>query len=496
MTQRFFWFLILVGLIIGTLSAATAAPPASVGQVAPLRPNIILIVADDQRWDTLDVMPTVQNRLMAEGVTFSQAFASNPQCCPSRASLLTGLYAHNHGVLMNRGAFGGYGAMDHGTTIARALRHYAGYETALFGKYLNGYEQQGTHIPPGWSEWQALSASFDIEYRKYFNYYLNNNGTAETYGAAPEDYSTDVLSGKIVDYLLTPRQDPFFLYFPVYAPHAPFVPAPRHAGAFDGIAPYRPPNYDEADISDKPAWVAQQPPLDGAAIDALRQGQLETLLAVDDAIAAMLQALETSGQLNNTVIIYTSDHGYLWGEHRGEGKNCPYEGCIRVPLVVWYPPYTDGSTRDALVLNVDIPVTIADLVNLPLPGAYEPDGDSLLPLLQNPAAAWRDTILLEHYQQPDLGRVDANIEAENLASLIPDFGAVRTAEWKYVLYETGEAELYDLVADPYELENVVDEPANADIVALLAARLDALWPGPIDTHGTRPATAPAMHPTP
>lgn len=441
------------------------------------KPNIILILTDDQRWDTLQYMSTVQNELIANGVEFTNAFASNPQCCPSRASILTGLYAHNHGVLANQGPNGGLGAFNEMRTLPRALRSLAGYETALFGKYMNGYETRGEYVPVGWDRWFGLSGSFDVENKKYYNYWVIDDGTGVQYFDAPEDYSTDVVSDKVVEYINQPRTKPFFLYYPVYAPHFPFIPADRHIGSYDGIEPWRPLNFNEPDISDKPSWFNDVPPLDVAYIDNLRQGQIEALQAVDESVADILAALEANNLDENTLIIFMSDHGYLWGEHRGEGKNCAYEECIRIPMVIWYPSKVAPGTIDELVMNVDVGVTIGRIAGLDL-GSLDVDGASLLPLLYDPMVDWRDEILLEHWQQPILLNPHPDAEIENLGEIIPTYGGLRTADYKFVEYETGELELYDLAIDPYELNNVAYSPVYSSIVDTLSVRLHELWPGP------------------
>lgn len=450
---------LLLVLAIGGLALAQASN-------ASMMPNIILIVTDDQRWDTIDVMPTVQNRLSAEGFTFNNAFVTTPLCCPSRASILTGIYAYRHGVRSNNGATNAQ-AFDDSRTLATRLQDSSDYRLGYFGKYMNGYliDKPWMYIPPGWDEFRAFAHGRDPDYLLYYRYALNDNGTIAYYGTDPADYSTDVITEKALTFMSEPSNQPYFMYFAPYAPHKPFVPAPRHAGAFEGIDPWRPPNYDEADVSDKPVWFADVPPLDSAAVDADREDYLETLLAVDEAIADMLAVIEANNQ--KTIIIFTSDNGYALGEHGLVGKNCPYESCIRVPFIVWFPPVTDGATFDEMVLNVDIAPTIASIVL----GATNPiiDGRDLLDLLdQN--ATWRDDILIEHW---DTHATDP----ANLGGIIPDFRAVRNDSFKLVEYIDGELELYDLVNDPYELENIAYDPANEQIVNDLLDRVAELRPG-------------------
>ncbi len=307
-------------------------------------PNIILINTDDQRSDTLDVMSYTMDHLVEEGTTFSNSFVTTALCCPSRASLFKGQYAHNTGVWFTTPPTGGYENFDDSETVATILQD-AGYRTGLVGKYINGYNRAvrdsddpaNAHIPAGWDDWQALIQN------NYYNYTMSENGPVRSFGQRPEDYQTDVLAAKANDFIFASEANddqPFFLYFAPLAPHrkSPTTPAPRHKGALDGIAPFRPPSFDEPDISDKTSWIKDLAPLTARHIDYIdqeRQLQLETLLAVDEAIAGMMQALEANNEHDNTVILFTSDNGIHLGEHRFSGKLTSYEESIRVPLVVY-----------------------------------------------------------------------------------------------------------------------------------------------------------------
>ena len=311
----------------------------------PPRPNIVLILSDDQRFDTIGlthsrdgitpVMPTVLSEIVGKGVSFDNSFVTTALCAPSRSSLLSGKYSHTTGVHDNGGSDGGFQAFNDASTVAVWMKA-AGYHTGLYGKYINGYNQAAPYIPPGWDEWHAFKNV------AYFNYTLEDNGSEVAYGSADTDYSTDVLRDLAVQFIQdSAGQQPFFLYFAPKAPHAPATPAPRHAGSFSGIPPWRPPNYNEADVSDKPAWLQAIAPWGAtkqANTDAFDQKQLESLQAVDEAVAALLQALQDIGELDNTLVIYASDNGYSWGSHRWEPKQCPYEECMRVPLAIRYKP--------------------------------------------------------------------------------------------------------------------------------------------------------------
>ncbi|MGH3027784.1 MAG: sulfatase-like hydrolase/transferase [Gaiellaceae bacterium] len=410
---------------------------------AQTRPNVVLVLTDDQRWDTLNVMPTVQSRLAARGVTFDNAFVVNPVCCPSRASTLTGRYSHSTGVYNNGGPFGGWGSFRarEGSTIATWLKG-GGYRTGFFGKYLNNYG--GPFVPPGWSRWVAFSPS-NVE--NYYTYRLNLDGTLVEYGADPGDYSTDVLADQASSFIRTAGPEPLFVLFAPFAPHGPPTPAPRHEGVFAGLPPWRPPSYNEPNARDKPAWVRSLAPLtagDSTAVDSFRQGQLESLLAVDDAVGELLDTLADTGRLDETLFVFTSDNGYLWGEHRWRSKIVPYDESIRVPLVVRYDGVAQtAGTSSRLVANIDLAPTIARAAGVAAPGA---DGRSFLGLLPTPNAAWRPDVLVENRKS-------------TTAPQVPSYCVVRNATHTYVQYGTGEEEIYDMAADPDQLTNRARSPA-------------------------------------
>ena len=438
------------------------------------RPNIVFIVSDDQRWDTLGYMPRVMADIAAKGVTFSNAFVTTPLCAPSRASMLTGQYAHHHGVLTNERPHGGFTASigRDASSIATWL-HTAGYRTGMYGKYLTDYLRNcppytaSCYIPPGWDEWHVF---FN---QGYYNYQLAENASVSTFGDAPEDYSTDVLARKAVEFIESAHGQPFFLHIGFHAPHSEGPdfpkPAPRHFGAFAAIERWRPPSWDEEDVSDKPPWFADLPRagdifggfLNYAGLaDGTRRYQLETLLALDEAVGAIVDALEATGQTEDTVIVYTSDNGYLWGEHRVfAAKTYPFEESIRIPLVVKFPRIVDQPRVDShLVLNIDLPPTLAQL------GGAVPttpvDGASFAPLLRGDAR-WRSDFAIEWWNFGDPG--------------IPTYAGVRGERFKYVRYENTPAfELYDLDADPSELESRAGDASAGSIVAELSDRLDAI----------------------
>ncbi len=263
------------------------------------RPNVVLIVADDQRADTLFAMPTLQRELVARGILFANAVVSTPLCCPSRATLLTGRYAHSHGVYRNAGLYGGAQAFPDDDTLAVWLRR-AGYTTALVGKYLNGYK--GSRVPPGWDRWRAFTWGWG-----YYDYRLvDEHGRIRRFGSAPEDYSTTVLAREAVAFIRRARR-PFFLLFAPAAPHEPALAEPSDRGRLDNAPPHAPPSLNEEDVSDKPAYVQTQAKRRSLeAVARYRRSQLESLLAVDRAVGSIVAALRRRGQLESTLIIYTS----------------------------------------------------------------------------------------------------------------------------------------------------------------------------------------------
>jgi N-acetylglucosamine-6-sulfatase len=414
--------------------------------VAHAQPNVVLVVTDDQRFDTLRYMPTVQSELVAKGVTFPDAFVVNPLCCPSRASILTGRWSHSTGVWSNglRGdPYGGAKAFDPSSTLATWLDG-GGYQTMLIGKYLNVYHNIFPIVPFGWDRWFAFRSS-----ARYFNYRIAAGTSILEFGEAAADYSTDVLAAEAVDFIRETRS-PFFLYFAPFAPHptAKFSaePAPRHAGLYAGAVPApASPALNEADISDKPAYLRLHEKLPEDGLAELREDQAEALLAVDEAVSAVISALRRTGKLNDTLIVFTSDNGFLWGEHRLTSKGVPYEEALRVPLVIRWDARDLSGMDDRVALNVDLAPTIADAAGVGAPGA---EGRSLL------SSYRRKDFLFEGYDPP----------------WPPAYCGFR-GRWKYVQYRSGEEELYDLRLDPFERLNRARWPGYRALVMNYRSRV-------------------------
>jgi arylsulfatase A-like enzyme len=462
-TLRIAILVALVGACSRESAPSAHNPPDStpVDTTPPPTPrplDVVLILTDDQRPITLAAMANTRALIFDQGVEFPNTFATTPLCCPSRASILTGLYTHNHGVLTNFPPLGGAPAFVDTSTIATWLAH-AGYRTGYFGKYLNSYNDMlpWPYRPPGWSVWNAFKTPGTI------TSVLVDESVELALGPSPSEYSTDVLATRAVQFIQsTPANQPLFLFFAPYAPHVPADPALQDQGAFSSLPPWRPPSYNEADVSDKPGWVQALAPFTQVEIDSLDarvEREYESLLSVDRAVQQIVNALTLAGRLDSTVIIFTSDNGLSWGEHRWSTKNCVYEECILVPMAIRAPGI--APRQDAhLVELVDLAPTIAHYAKITMP--HPANGMDLAPLLENPGTAWRSDVLLE---------VIARVQPPTTEAL---FSAIRTDRYVYVELTTGERELYDLSVDPYQLDNLAADPAQAALMATLSARLQVL----------------------
>jgi len=442
-------------------TAGNTATSAAVSIVVANPPpkDVLVILTDDQRFDQMPYMPLTSALLNAETVRFSRGFVTTSLCCPSRSSILTGLYVHNHGVKYTSAPYGGAVTFNATSTVATWL-HGAGYRTALIGKYLNAYDVISPAIPPGWDNFEAL-----VSGGYFYNYTLNENGTVVSYGGAAADYSTDVYSRKATRFILSaPARQPIFLYFAPTAPHSPATPAPQDIGSFAAFPNWRPASFNEANVSDKPTWVKALPLMSASKIassDALHRSMLESLQSVDRAVASIIGTLQQTGRWSNTLVIFLSDNSLTWGEHRlRDTKPCPYEECIRVPFWVRMPGVV-ARTDTNLVANIDLAPTLAAWAGVTPP--VKVNGKNLLPLLQNPTAAWRTELLVEHFGESFVGSTPAKTS----------YG-VRTSRYLYNEYDNGNKELYDLVTDPLQLTSVASKASNAVLVASLKATLNAL----------------------
>jgi N-acetylglucosamine-6-sulfatase len=463
-------------------AAGRGAPAAR--SAARHRPNIIFVLTDDLSMDLIRFMPQVQ-ALEARGMTFDNYFVSDSLCCPSRASIFTGDFPHDTGVLTNAGALGGIGAFyahnDENKTFNLALQQ-AGYRTAMMGKYLNGYLQgplrspiPNTGVPPGWTQWDVAGWGYPE-----FNYTLNQNGTLHHYGHRPRDYLTDVITGKGVSFIKNSANagKPFFLELGTFAPHLPYTPAPRDAHQFPGLKALRPPSFD-AMPSNPPRWLAGHPPLTSGQIGQVNRAfrrRVQAAQAVDDMIAKLEAVLVARGLSQNTYVVFSSDNGLHTGEYRlMPGKLTAFDTDIHVPLVVTGPNVPADRTTDAIAQNIDLAKTFTAIGGTTLPS----DGHSLTSVLHGAAAdQWRNAALVEH-EGPALAPADPDAQSGRSGNPTT-YDAMRTPNFLYVEYVDGEREFYDLQQDPEELHNLAGTltPAQLDRLHGELAALKRCHTGP------------------
>jgi arylsulfatase A-like enzyme/Ca2+-binding RTX toxin-like protein len=434
-------------------SSATARPVRPTGLTlaadrgSTQRPNILLIVSDDQAWSTFSraLMPSTYGDLVDHGVLFTRAYDETSECCPSRSEILTGLHEHHTGVDNNFVPL-------HRPTIVEAL-HDRGYRTMLAGKYLNSLPCTPR---PEFDRW-VCAGSPPSSY-SLVDPYLNVDGTWTHF---PGQYQTDVLAGRVKDFVAaTPADRPFFA---MYTPTTPHLPGndDRYAGM--PVAPWRPPSFDEDTRADGKPQYLHRPPLEPGEIETIDRDHAVMSRAVrsfDDSVGTILDGL--GDRAANTMVIYISDNGYLYGEHRLEGKGVPYEESVRVPMIIRYPPDTDAivpKTSRALVANIDLAPTIADLAGF----AWGADGKSLVPVLSGQVAGVRSAVLLSRCNG-----------VSGPCIRYPGYWGVVTAGRAYIRYSTGEEELYDLRKDPYELRNQAHDPQLAATKARLRKTLNQL----------------------
>jgi N-acetylglucosamine-6-sulfatase len=513
--------------LLATLAApATQARPASANTDG--RPNILVVMTDDMASTDLKFMPNVRRLLVEQGTKFEDAVDSFPLCCPARATFITGQYAHNHDVAGNFYPYGWYGMKDRGNTVPAWLQK-AGYRTELIGKWLNGYGARDAHgeVPHGFDIWRGL---LDVSAYDYFNFVMNRDGTLWSWGDSsfarklvrfanievipnpgglqgvidkrnevfgpppysywgthkPHDYSPDV-TGRVTRRLVYAERNarkPFFIWWAPAAPHREDVattlmgrpgpdprPAPRYADQSEQYVLPHPPSFNEPDIADKPSNIQDSAPtMSQAQIDQLKldyQGRAGSLRAVDDHVARLVDTLQNTGQLKNTLIVFVSDNGWLQGQHRITGdKYLPYEESLRVPFILRGPGVPADQTIHGQVANIDFAPTLIDIAKA-TPGRTM-DGVSLMPTVRHPGLRPNRAIELEALAPLFEGNIPINAWDR-------PYKGVRTDRYTYVVYqETGDEELYDRRTDPYELQNVADAPGYAAIKAHLAAKLAEL----------------------
>ncbi|HNO93045.1 MAG TPA: sulfatase [Anaerolineales bacterium] len=468
-------FAFAVAIFIGILlsSCSNASKKVTVLPVE-VRPNIILILADDldQKLGTTDYMPNLKTYLIDRGTTIENFLITTPMCCPSRINLLRSQYTHNHTVFNNTAPNGGFPKFFETGFEKSTLPVWlqaAGYRTALIGKYMNAYPlaDNRTYVPPGWSEWYSPGKKNAYD---GFDYYLNENGYLVPYPPSQENFFTDVMSRKGVDFIERAAQDntPFFLMLSTFAPHEPSTPAPRHQNLLPDISAPRLPSFNEEDVSDKSFDMSHNPLLsedDIKKIDERYRQRVLSLLSVDEMIPEIIDVLKNNGLLENTYIIFTSDQGFTLGEHRIiEGKSSFFEEDIVVPFVVRGPNISEGEKiTGELATIIDIAPTISSWAGVIPPDFV--DGKSFAGLLDKnsvKSSHIRNNFLLEMYafKGEEQGSKFPNIfatlvfpplsEKEN----IPKMSGLRTLEYTYLERPDGFIELYNLTQDPYQLQNL------------------------------------------
>jgi N-acetylglucosamine-6-sulfatase len=436
-------------------------------------PNIVVVITDDQTREQMRTMPQTQALLADRGVTFRNMVVNDSNCCPSRVTFLTGQQSRHHGVLWNTPPTGGFAAFeDQDTTLPVALQN-AGYRTGYVGKYLNRFGERVPDdrvAPPGWTDFRALVWPAESVY--YGAAFFDNGAITES---GPDEYVTHEITERALEMIddFADSGDPFFVVLGHVAPHSPSgiplsdvipgqlirqladrgtepaVAEPRYVGRFAAEPLPASPSFNEADVSDK-APVNRRRPLDDDAIQAITdryRGALESLLSVDDSMAAVVAELERTCTREQTYIVYTSDNGFFYGEHRLPfGKYLPYRPSRSVPLVIAGPGTPAGASVDSVVSNVDLAPTIAELADATL--LREPDGISLVPWLTEGRGAERGRAVYLEGHAPE-GR------------LIIPFDAVYTGNELYVELSNGDREYYDLVTDPDEEENLFGDTSAA-----------------------------------
>jgi N-acetylglucosamine-6-sulfatase len=523
--RRFYAAVIAALGLLGLLALPGVADARPAAAAKDGRPNILVVMTDDQAVADVAKMPNVRRLLAAQGTSFSNAVDSFPLCCPSRATFITGQYAHNHGVVGNFFPYGWY-SMKGRANILPAWLQRVGYRTALVGKWLNGYGAVDAHgeVPKGFDIWRGL---LDASAYDYFNFVMNRDGKLKSWGdsvfarglvefsnievvANPDglagvaaklkevfgpppytywgtqktkDYSPDV-TGKVTEQLVQDQKSakkPFFIWWAPAAPHREDVattlmgrpgrdprPAPRYASKSGGFKLPRPRSFNEADFTDKPSNMRHSAPLLTAAqIKQLQldyEGRIGSLLAVDDHVKRLMKILKATHQDKNTLVVFVSDNGWLQGQHRIPGdKFLPYEESLRVPFILRGPGVPAGKTVRGQVSNIDFAATLLDVARA-RPGRTL-DGVSLMPAVRNPGRRPNAIVEIEAPRPLFEQRVPVNAWDR-------PYKGVRTDRYTYVVYtETGDVELYDRRKDPSQLRSVAADPAYARIKARLAAKL-------------------------
>lgn len=439
---------------MSTLSRRAFLGAAALAAQAATRPNIVFILIDDLRFNALHCTghPFAEtphiDRLAQAGAIFNKAYVAIPLCSPSRASFLTGRYAHAHGVTHN----GDSARLSHSLVTFPKLLQEAGYATAYIGKIHMGTDPSPR---PGIDRWVSFRGQ-----GIYNDPPLNVDGRE----VRATGYMTDILSGHAAEFIRRNHGGkPFCLTLAHKAVHGPFTPAERHKALYSNQPVTRGPNHEDT-LQDKPAMIREvngQPAVTprGGTGDEVIRNQLRCLKSIDDGVGDILKALDETGQTANTLIVFTSDNGYFWGDHGLGDKRWAFEESIRIPMIAAWPGrIKPASTISQPVLSLDLAPTFLAAAGLTPPAAMH--GRTLLPLFAGKTGGWRKTILTEYFAEKNFPKT-------------PSWQAVQDARWKYVHYTDIENsdELYDLTADPHELRNRARDPKAARELARLKQEL-------------------------
>ena len=485
------------------------------------KPSFVVIQTDDQTLDQLyanvgglQAMPNTLNMIAKRGMTLSRYYVPYPLCCPSRVSLLTGRYSHNNGVKGNIQPNGGYFGFSFRAAMSNNLPVWlqnAGYRTIHVGKFLNGYGDEpydnGTAVPPGWDAWHTILRADTNHY--FYGYTLNNNGQLDgpfgdsgswetrEYGVRddigcpfaplnglPCNYETDTLTNiAALELQGTSPEQPFYLQLDYTAPHGDFrrpagpEPAPRHYDWFKGanFPRSRQEGVGEGNVSDKPSFIREAPYLSLNDVHTYRvyyQKALESLRSIDDGVKLILDTLGSLSRLRNTYVIFTSDNGFFYGEHRlTGGKFLAYEPSTHLPFLIRGPGIKPNSESGELAANIDVAPTILELAGAEATKSI--DGRSMVPFLRDPELRSQRPLLFESFVETSDVEANGTVTRPNVrgrpqrsgggatASILAppkDYEGIRLGPYKYIAWPNGEKELYDLEKDPYELNNIVRIP--------------------------------------
>jgi len=479
-----FWFFVVCVLFLLPVGFFALRSNVSLARLNSEKMNVLVIMTDDQRYDTLFAMPKVQELIVKKGVNFTNATVSTPLCCPSRASFLSGGYfAYNTGVLGNAYPNGGAAvfAKYDKNTMPRKLQR-AGFYTGLFGKYLNNPQdissyfptKPSPYIPPGWDNFVVTTE--ENTPKDWFNFPVvkGSSKTDQPSSGIEENihdtYVNDYFTDEMMKFLDSTKKEakPFFALFATHGPHLPAASPVEDRQKFSDYV-HHAPSLKEADLSDKPKYVLEKSLIyDEAQTIKNYIKILRSLQSIDRSIEKIVNKLKELDILEKTMIVFVSDNGNLWGEHKLIGKNTPYEESIRVPFVVVYPGGRVNVSDDSFVYgNLDLAATIQEVAKIP----KDTDGVSLMPLLSKPNSPlynkpkkpWRDDLYAVWFRENN---------TETIPSWVAMKQKVKDIIYKYVEYQSGEKEFYVLTNDPYEENNLVNDPKYASRISAMAVKVN------------------------